>query len=310
MNKVFTKILQSLMLVLALVILIGCEDKKPIEKIKVMLPSGTPLLAIGNLLDDEMFEFDVVDGQDPLMAGFTEGNYDLIIAPINLGAKLYLAGKSVYKLKAAITTNNTYLASKNEITSLQDVQNKKILAFGNGSAPSLALQASLKINNIISEVEYRSSAADVTLEYTSSNTDFDYFLLAEPNITTIANKTKKEINKIALIDYLKDEIEVLVQACLFVNSSKEISDEVFKKIENNIKSMNENPKDYASSVESKKEFFTKLTKEVLEKAIPNCNITYLNAKDNEKVFVDFYEFLNKYQPKVLNGKAPEKDFLY
>ena len=54
----------------------------------------------------------------------------------------------------------------------------------------------------------------------------------------------------------------------------------------------------------------KASKEVIEKAIPNCNITYLNAKDNEKVFVDFYEFLNKYQPKVLNGKAPEKDFLY
>ena len=159
------------------------------------------------------------------------------------------------------------------------------------------------------KVDFRSSAADVTLEYTSKNTEYDFFLLAEPNISIISNKTKKEVYKISLSDLLKDEVDMLIQACLFVNPNKNIDDKAINKIEENIKEMNNNPSDYAKSVESKHNFFEGLTKEVLEKAIPNCNITFINAKDNKNIIESYYKLLDKFQPSVLQGKRPDENFI-
>lgn len=308
MNKIINKILASLILVVISILFVGCK-KKPEDKIKVLLPQGTPLVAIGNLLDNEMFDFNIVNGQDPLMEAFIKGEYDLIIAPLNLGTKLYIAQKSEYKLKAIITTNNTYLASKTKLENIEEVNGKKILAFGEGSTPGLALNSVMNYKNLTPEkVEYRSSASDVTLEYTSNNTEYDYFLLAEPNISIIANKTKKEVYTISLADLLADEVEMLIQACLFVNPNKEIKSEVINKIESNIKEMNNNPQSYAKEIETKHNFFEGLTKEVLEKAIPNCNITYINAKDNQSIIENYYKLLDKFQPSVLQGKRPNESF--
>ena len=116
-TKIMKKILSSIIVMIVCALFIGCK-KTPKEKIRVLLPQGTPLVAVGNLLDDEMFSFDIVNGQDPLIEAFTKGEYDLLIAPLNLGTKLNIAKKSEYKLKAIITTNNTYLVSKNEFKNI------------------------------------------------------------------------------------------------------------------------------------------------------------------------------------------------
>lgn len=300
------KLLKCLLMIMLLITFISCNEEK--EKIKVLLPSGTPFLAVGNLIDDEDFEFDVVNGQDKLMEGFTDGEYDLIIAPLNLGTKVYLNGKSSYKLESIITTNNTYITSKEEIKDIEDIKDKKILAFGQGSTPSLALNAVLDYKNIEATIDYRSSASDVSLEFMSQNTEYDYFVLAEPNITTLEEKTQKTIYKISLSEVLKEEVSYLIQACLFVNSTKDISNKIINKIEKNIKNMNENPEKYASNIESKDNFFSGLTKEVIAKAIPNCNIVYLKASENKDIIQSYYNLLNKYQPKVLDGKTPSEDF--
>lgn len=308
-TKIIKKILSSIIMIIVCTLFIGCKET-PKEKIRVLLPQGTPLVAIGNLLDDEMFSFDIVNGQDPLIEAFTKGEYDLLIAPLNLGTKLNIAKKSEYKLKAIITTNNTYLASKNEFKNIEEINGKNVLGFGEGSTPSLALNSIMNYKTLTpKKVDYRSSASDVTLEYTSKNTEYDFFLLAEPNISIISNKTKKEVYKISLSDLLKDEVDMLIQACLFVNPNKNIDDKAINKIEENIKEMNNNPSDYAQSVESKHNFFEGLTKEVLEKAIPNCNITFINAKDNQKIIESYYNLLDKFQPSVLQGKRPDENFI-
>ena len=38
------------------------DPKKDLEKIKVLLPSGAPLIAVGDLLDNEAFDFTIVAG--------------------------------------------------------------------------------------------------------------------------------------------------------------------------------------------------------------------------------------------------------
>ena len=59
----------------------------------------------------------------------------------------------------------------------------------------------------------------------------------------------------------------------------------------------------------KHNFFEGLTKEVLEKAIPNCNITFINVKENRNIIESYYKLLDKFQPNFLQGKRPNEDFI-
>lgn len=305
--KSLKKLFTVMLLIFGLLLLVGCgEDDN--KTYKVLLPSGTPLMAVGGLLDDAEFDFKVVNGQDPLISGFTSAEYDMIIAPINLGTKFYIAGKSNYQFKAIITTNNTYIISKGEISSLNDLQGKKITAFGASAAPGLALKGALDIKGIDATVNYQNSAADVMMLYSSNTDDSDFYLSAEPNITKIEDKTGKTINKISLQEQIKDELPVLIQACLFVNPNSNVSNKVINKIKENIENMNKNPENYAKQVLNKNDFFNGLGESVIAKAIPNCNIDFIEAKDNKDVITKYYDFLNKYQNAVLGGKTPSEEF--
>ena len=305
--KSLKKLFTVMLLIFGLLLLVGCgEDDN--KTYKVLLPSGTPLMAVGGLLDDAEFDFKVVNGQDPLISGFTSAEYDMIIAPINLGTKFYIAGKSNYQFKAIITTNNTYIISKGEISSLNDLQGKKITAFGASAAPGLALKGALDIKGIDTTVNYQNSAADVMMLYSSNTDDSDFYLSAEPNITKIEDKTGKPINKISLQEQIKDELPVLIQACLFVNPNSNVSNKVINKIKENIENMNKNPENYAKQVLNKNDFFNGLGESVIAKAIPNCNIDFIEAKDNKDVITKYYDFLNKYQNAVLGGKTPSEEF--
>ena len=193
MKKLFT-----LLTILVMCFLIGCKktNSDAQRTLKVLLPSGTPVMAIGSLIGDSRFEFQIVNGQEPLQAAFLEAKYDLIIAPFNLGAKLFLAGKSQYKVESIITTNNTYVISRTQINDVHDLENKKVMTFGKGSSPWLAYKAiDDKYNLNIQEVP-QSSAGDVATLFANGSNDADFFLCAEPNITQL-----KEVNKLDLTNY-------------------------------------------------------------------------------------------------------------
>ena len=127
------KIISIFVLLLISLLLFSCE-KKDEKTYKVIMPSGTPLIAFGNLLDDNNFDIEVVNGSDPLQAAFIGGEYDIIVAPFNLGAKLYLAEKSSYLLEAIITTNNTYLISKEKYDAIDDALKSTATAENAGKA--------------------------------------------------------------------------------------------------------------------------------------------------------------------------------
>ena len=302
--------MKKFLMVLILVILgftISCKKETNERVLKVILPSGTPLMAVGGLLDNSKFDFTIVNGQDPLQSAFASGEYDLIIAPFNLGAKLFLAGASSYKLESIITTNNTYIMSKTEIKDINELQNKKIMTYGTGSSPWIAYKAlNDKYELNLTDVA-QASASDVAGMFASGSEDADVFLGAEPNITTLKEKKKLDFYVIDVSKSL-DEVEYFIQACLFVKKDSNIDSSYLKLIEDNINNMNKKPGEYANMVLGKNDFFDTLGSDVIAKAIPNCNIVYLKAKDSVAIINDFCALLNKYSPKVLNGKLMDETF--
>ena len=112
-----------LILIVSLVLMITLGSCKKEEELKVICPSGTPLLSIVNFMDEHKeVEVEVAQGSDPLVAAFSHTEFDAIIAPVNLGAKFYNANQN-YVLAKTIVWGNLYIASRNEITSFDDLNN-------------------------------------------------------------------------------------------------------------------------------------------------------------------------------------------
>lgn len=298
------RIISLFVLILIGLLLIGCE-KKDDKVYKVIMPSGTPLIAFGNLLDDANFDFEIVNGSDPLQAAFVSGDYDIIVAPFNLGAKLFLASKSKYLLESIITTNNTYLISKENYSSLDLIKDKTVLAYGAGSMPFVGVKALSDDKELsLAITQLNSGVADVAASFLAQKETYDLYMMAEPNLTVLKTKTD-----LYTIDVAESLGKTLVQACIFVNPESNVSSTVLNKIKNNIEKLNAKPEEYAKAVLNKNDFFKNLGEENLKNAIPNCNIVYKKAIDNKDIVNSTYDLLNKYVPALLNGNKPDESFL-
>ena len=281
------------------------DEPKDLEKIKVVLPSGAPLMAIGDLLDNAAFDFTVVNGADPLSAALISGEYDMVIAPLNLGAKLYTLGKTAYKLDSIITSNNTYLVSRSSFT-LAELNGKTILPYGQNSTPDIVLKVALESKGINAQLaDYKASVAEVMQLFLANDASAEYALSAEPQVTLI----KSKVQGVTVLDLVSvfEEGKIFPQACLYVKGDKDYSGHL-NLIEENIKKLNIKPEEYANSVLNKHTYFEGLGVEVLKTSLPKCNIVYLKASQNKEAVNNYIEYLNNYAPAILGGKNVDDSF--
>ena len=280
--------------------LVACGKK---EEIKVLTPSGTPLMAIGGLIREKGINIENVNGPENLVTGLSTKSHDIIIAPLTAGAKLSIAKKSEYKLEAVVTTNNTYIISKGAttLTNISDLSGKKLIAYGQNNTPDIALKNALSKSNITDcEITYEADVTTATSTFMGGS-DYEYCLIAEPQITALKAKGAK-LNVLDLKDYMSTTI---YQAGIFVNpnSNQKRCNEVIKQIKNNIEYLNEKPAEYAKKVIDKNAFFTKMGEEVLKDSIPNANISFIKAKDNKDKINAYFDIVNEYNSKILGGNV-------
>ena len=80
----------------------ACGEGKVEEEVKIIVPQGNPFIAVGNLIGEENITIESVNGAAGVKAGLVGNDYDIVIAPLNLGAQLYVGGKSKYVLDSIL----------------------------------------------------------------------------------------------------------------------------------------------------------------------------------------------------------------
>ncbi|HEY8443733.1 MAG TPA: hypothetical protein VIL24_02930 [Clostridia bacterium] len=312
MKKVLSFVL-LLVVALSGVFLTSCGET---SQAKMLVPNGITLIAVGGLYDNPDIKIENVDGPDNLQVELMKKNYDIIIAPLNLGAKLYNAGKSVYKLDAMITFGNVYIVSKGAALdeTLSSLAGKKIIAFGQNATPGIVLRAALKAKGVeADEIVYQNSVQEVVGLFTGENSEYDYALVAEPVLSQLTLKKKLSLIRVDLQEVLETEMEAIPQAGVFVNSEskrRKIINQVLGELKSNIQNLNQNPEEYAEKIVEYHEQFKALSKEVITSAIQNGNvIDYKKAKDNKDVLEKYFDLLIS-QNKNLLDKKPEESFYF
>jgi len=292
-------------LLLAIVaVLSGCEKDK--AQIKVIVPNGTPLIAVAGVeLDNVTIEN--VSGPSALTAAMTSKSHDIVIAPLTAGAKLFIKGASTYKLDSIITFSNIYMASTKKLDSLNDLEGKKVIGYGQGTTPGIILEKATEGINI--DITYVASLSEATGYLVNTTDEFDYVLIAEPAITNLVEAKKLSLNILDLSKELEDEIPLIPQAGIFVNpeGNTEAINEYLAKVKANITSLNDDPSSYAKKVVSKYEYLSEMTENIIALSIPKSNIDFKNASENKEALENFYSLLNDYNQEILTG-VPDDGF--
>ena len=229
-----------IVLILMILCLVGCNTANKQEvvneplSLSIVSPSGAPSLSLLDYMGDENMHIDIVDGSDVLQAEFSNGNVDVIIAPINLGAKLSSVTGN-YKLAAILTWGNLHLVST---ASIEEAVEKPVAAFGQAAVPGKVLGY---LSDELGAFEFEwfnavneASAALLAGEYTSA-------VLAEPVLTMTRAKSEKALNELIDIQELYKEktgYSSYPQAALFINvktlENEENVKEFLNKIETSI----------------------------------------------------------------------------
>ena len=302
MKKLSKKILDLvivLLLVFGLASLSGCQDNQQQgdggdekQVYSFLAPTGTPSLALATVFDNNSeVEYEIVAGANPLVAALTSGSHDFVVAPVNVGAKLF-ASNQKYKLVKTIVWGNFYIASLTEIKSVNDLEGKTITAFSQNSSPDIMLKAVLDAYDLTEKVAIEYVDAVTTANSMMMSGQAEIIISAEPSISVLKNK-----KTIYTIDLQKEWNQLsggssFPQAGLFVNADL-LTDENKAKTMDFIKEILEKIEDYktpsvlaAAAVKIDTSFET-VGAANLEKAIPNCWIA-LKEKTEEQQAIKYY----------------------
>lgn len=293
-------------LLTALLVCTGCSTSKPneikdISELKVLSPSGAPALALLDVVNDNV---NIVDGSEPLQAAFVNPNpeYELIIAPTNLGTKLASVDNTEYRLLAVVTWGNLYVVGTDEsdLTSSDQV----FAAFGEVAVPGIIFNDLNNELNIQNEIVYYPSVTEAQASLLSNNANSA--LLAEPAATATIAKAKQNGLDLS-VSYDIQEIwkdkygsEGYPQASIFVlesyyNENKETIENFVSKISESVEFYSE---DSNSEVLINKlnevgvETFGLPSAEIVSKTISKMNLNIVYANDCEQELKDFLQLFN------------------
>ncbi len=297
-----------LVLILLAMCLTSCVKDKTGE-VKVIAPSGTPALGLSNFFakESETIKYEIVAGSDPLVAAFTSKSHDIIVAPVNLGARFYNIDGS-YILYKTFVFGNTYLASVDEINSLTDLEGKDILAFGETSTPGIVLKALLSNYNINANVTYTTDVSTANASLMTGKAKI--ILTAEPSLSNL--KSKKTLFTIDLQnEWMKMTGSFSYpQAGIFVKKEVSNSSNVKNALSEMVGSINQamtNPELTSKNACLIDETFKKLGQTILQAAIPNCHYDLLES-DKESTEFYFNKLKEMGLAKMYGGELPDEGF--
>lgn len=282
------KLMKVLLSVLLALTIVGCQGSKESYSVKILCPTGAPALAFVSEYENIMKngQIDFVDGTDMLIAEFSKANsdYDVIVAPINLGAKLIEKGQTSFKLDSVITWGNLYLVG----TSGDALNgNGEIALFGEGAVPQKVFNT-VNTNNELKTTYYQ-SATLVQQQLLAKKVSVG--MLAEPLATATIAKAKQQGLELKVVKDLQSAYgdEGYPQAAIFTKGDKDLN-ALFKGIEEFTSNGYEGLQEYLETITVEKLGLPGV--DIVVKSIERQNVRYKKASDCKDEIKDFLKLFN------------------
>lgn len=288
--------------------------------------NGAPALAVANIAggfdfsdekNDVKTNVNVEKDAPAVIAGLTNGTYDMAILPLNVASKLYNAGKLGVKLVSVNIFSVLHVLTKGEYNNLNNMKGKVVYTVGAGGTPEVVLKNILTANGIKfadgdkgadSETVYINAVAEAQLVMVALNKgEADFAILGEPVVSQAMAKTGAKIAFSVEDEWKKAHPGVgFVQAGLIVKSAVLDNyggyiDALMEKMGENNAYINEHIETVSDELKLINATLPKLSAETLARCLIGADKASVRRADIEA-------FLKALNPADYGGKLPSDDF--
>ena len=296
--------------------------------VNVMALKGPTAMGMVQLMDNaeagpvngNSYTFTIAASADEVTPKLVQGEADIAAVPANLASVLYNNTEGQVQVLAINTLGVLYIVENGDsVKTVSDLAGKTIYASGKGSTPEYALNYILSENGIDPE-------ADVTIEWKSEHSECvaalasdedGIAMLPQPFVTTA--QTQNENLRIALDlteewDALQADAEtpsalltgVVVVRTAFAEEHPEAVNAFLDSYRESVDYVNANVTDAAALIEK----YDIVTAAVAEKALPYCNITFIEGSEMQEKLSGYLNVLYEQNPTSVGGALPADDFYY
>lgn len=309
-------------------LLTGCGSGKAEEKVTVKVGALKGATTLGLLpLEDkaangeagENYEFSMMTAADELLPMMIKGELDIALLPSNVASILYQKTNGGVTVIDINTLGVLYMVSgDSSVTGVEDLAGKTIYLTGKGTTPDYVLHYILSGNGMDAD-------SDCTLEYKSEATEVAALLAENPDAIGLlpqpfVTAACAQNDALSVILDMNAEWEKLQgeDGSRLVTGVTVVRNEFLQEHENAVATFMEEHQASAQSMNSDVENGAKLAaaseiiakEPIALKAIPKCNITYIDGADMKQALSGYLEVLYEQNPESIGGALPGDDFYY
>lgn len=266
----------------------------------------------------DSYTFTMETAADALLPMLLQEQLDIALVPANVASVLYNKTEGGITVIDINTLGVLYMVSADtSIGSVAELKGKTIYLTGKGTTPDYVLHYILAQNGITEEdvtLEYKSEAAEVAAVLASQPESIG--LLPQPFVTAAC--TQNESLQV-VFDMTKEwralqgesgselVTGVTVVRNGFLEENKEAVDRFLEAHRASAEFANTQVEETAK-LAAEKGIIEK--EQIAAKAIPECNITYMDGEDMKAALSGYLEVLMEQNPESIGGKLPGTDFYY
>ncbi len=281
-------------------------------------PTGMGMAYLNQQSDDGntayKYTINYAGAPDEVVGGLISGEIDIAAVPVNLAATLFNKTNGEVLTAAVNTLGVIYIVENGDsVQSMADLAGKKIVASGQGSTPEYALNYLLEKNGLTGqvEVEYVSEHDEAVSALVAGKADL--VMIPEPKVTAALSQLETARVAISLTDEW-DKVSdtqmitgVLVVQKAFANEHPEILKAFLEEYKASVEFTNGNPQE-ASQLIEKYGIIPKAP--VALKALPNCNIVYIDGSEMAAAVTAMLTTLFDANPASVGGNLPGEEMFY
>lgn len=299
-------------------------SSEPAVTAKVAALKGPTSMGMVKMMADQKdakeknYEFTIGSSPDEIAPKFLKGEFDIVALPSNLASILYNKSQGKVQVLAINTLGILYLMENGDsVKSIEDLKGKTVYSSGKGAVPEYAFNYILKANGLNPDTDLR-------VEYKSEHTEALAALLNDKSglavlpqpFATVASLKNKDLRTALDLSKEWDKASknaksTMITGVVVVN--KDFAAKYSEKIKKfmadykaSIDYTNTNVDDAAKLIEEN----NIVPAAVAKKAIPQCNITYIDGSDMKDKLSGYLQVLFEANPKSIGGKMPADDFYY
>ena len=320
-------------LAIFLLFMAGCGSKKEeTAGIRITALKGPTAMGMVKLMKEseedspnDSWQFTIAASVDEVTPKLLQGETDIAAIPANLASVLYHNTEGQIQVLAINTLGVLYIVDMDgSVRSAEDLRGRTIYASGKGATPEFALEYILSANGIDSEkdltVEWKSEHSECVsaLAGFSSEDSGNGAVALLPQPFVAAAQAKNENIRIALDltqewDKLQESADqgamitgVIVGRKEFIEENPEAVKKFMDAYKESVEYVNQHVEEASALIEE----YNIVSAAVAEKALPYCNIVFIEGEEMKNKLSGYLNVLAEQNPKSIGGKILEDEFYY